>query len=83
MKEVIIYTTAICPYCLHAKQLLERQGISFTEIKVDDDPTRRKEMEELSRRRTVPQIFIGGRHVGGFDDLAALQERDELKDWIA
>jgi glutaredoxin 3 len=74
-----IYSTAFCPYCDRASALLTRKGATFTEIKVDEDVARRDEMLRLSGgRRTVPQIFIGDRHVGGFDDLYALDRKGEL-----
>ena len=74
-----IYSTAFCPYCDRARALLTRKGASFTEIKVDEDVARRDEMLRLSGgRRTVPQIFIGDLHVGGFDDLYALDRKGEL-----
>jgi len=82
MKKVLIYSTEICPYCIAAKQLLESHGISYEEIRVDVDPEKRILMERISGRRTVPQIFIGDRHVGGFDDLKALSERSELQTWL-
>lgn len=82
MKKVIIYSTAVCPYCVHAKELLDNQGIAYEEIRVDIDTDKRVEMERLSGRRTVPQIFIGDRHVGGFSDLQALYERGELAAWL-
>lgn len=81
--EVIVYSTKYCPYCTAAKELLNREKIVFQEIPVDDDPSLRKKMEELSGRRTVPQIFINGRHVGGFDDLKQLYDKGELKHWLS
>jgi glutaredoxin 3 len=81
VKKVLIYSTQICPYCVNAKQLLQSEGISFEEINVEDEK-KRAYMEQISGRRTVPQIFIGERHVGGFDDLKALYERGELNDWL-
>ena len=78
MTEVVIYTTAACPYCMRARRLLERKGVSFQEIRVDLEPSRWQEMEERSRRNTVPQIFIGDRSIGGFDDLAELDFDGEL-----
>ncbi|KAA3628774.1 MAG: glutaredoxin 3 [Proteobacteria bacterium] len=78
MAEVVIYTTATCPYCMRARRLLERKGVSFQEIRVDLEPSRWQEMEERSRRNTVPQIFIGHRSIGGFDDLAELDFDGEL-----
>ena len=78
MAKILIYTTQWCPYCRMAKQLLARKGQAFDEIDVEADPARRQEMVERSRRRSVPQIWIGDRHVGGFDDLAALEGSGEL-----
>jgi glutaredoxin 3 len=78
MPEIIVYTAKLCPYCTMAKKLLERKGASYTEINVDSSPGLREEMMEKTRRRTVPQIYIGDRHIGGFDDLHALDMRHEL-----
>jgi len=83
MKKVIIYSTERCPYCISAKELFGYLKIPYEEIKVDSDPKMRVHMEQISGRRTVPQIFIGDRHVGGFDDLKALHERDELSTWLS
>lgn len=69
MTKTIIYTTAICPYCIQAKRLLEEKGYPYSEIRVDLDDTKRDEMIARSGRRTVPQIFMGDQHIGGFDDL--------------
>lgn len=82
MKKVVMYSTAVCPYCVHAKELLISENIPFEEIRVDLDPEKREYMIQISGRRTVPQIFIGERHVGGFDDLKALYERGELNAWL-
>ncbi|MEC4749495.1 glutaredoxin 3 [Methylomicrobium sp. Wu6] len=78
MPKIIIYTTKICPYCIMAKRLLDRKGVSYTEINVDADPDQREEMMRKSKRRTVPQIFIDDRHIGGFDDLYALDQLNQL-----
>jgi glutaredoxin 3 len=78
MADVLLYSTDHCPYCVRAKQLLERKGVSYEEVRVDADAARRAEMESRSGRRTVPQIFIGERHVGGFDDLYALERAGQL-----
>ncbi len=78
MPEILIYTTRICPYCIMAKRLLEQKGAHYTEINVDANPGLREEMEQKSRRRTVPQIFIGERHIGGFDELYALDKQQGL-----
>lgn len=77
--SIRMYSTTICPYCDRARALLTRKGATFTEIKIDEDAARRDEMLRLSGgRRTVPQIFIGDLHVGGFDDLYALDRKGEL-----
>ncbi len=79
MAHIIMYSTAVCPYCIRAERLLNQKGITDIEkIRVDQDPARRDEMIEKTRRRTVPQIFIDGLHVGGFDDLAALDHAGKL-----
>jgi glutaredoxin 3 len=76
---VTLYSTHFCGYCDRARALLQRKGATVTEIKVDEDPAQREAMLKRSGgRRTVPQIFIGERHVGGFDDLAALDRAGEL-----
>jgi len=81
-KKVVIYTKANCPYCGWTKELLDSEHISYAEIRVDLDPEVREEMEQLSHRKTVPQIFIGDRHVGGFDDLKALYDSGEFHSWL-
>jgi glutaredoxin 3 len=78
MIKVQMYTTAICPYCVRAKRLLERKGVEYEEIRIDGDHEQMRVMMERSRRHTVPQIFIGDLHVGGFDDMARLDARGEL-----
>lgn len=79
MQPVKMYTTAVCPYCIRAKQLLKARGVEqVDEIRVDLDPAQRMAMMELTGRRTVPQIFIGQTHVGGCDDLVALDSRGGL-----
>lgn len=78
----MMYSTATCPYCVAAKNLLSTEQVAFEEIRVDHQPEKRVLMEQLSGRRTVPQIFIGERHVGGFDDLKALYEAGQLQDWL-
>jgi glutaredoxin 3 len=78
MPEILIYTTTICPYCIMAKRLLDKKGASYTEINVDSKPGLREEMMQKTRRRTVPQIYIGDLHVGGFDDLYALEQQKKL-----
>ncbi|HKC61875.1 MAG TPA: glutaredoxin 3 [Myxococcales bacterium] len=78
MKPVKIYTTPYCPYCVRAKRLLERKGVPYEEIDVANDDQARIELAERTGRRTVPQIFIGQDHVGGSDDLHALEEQGKL-----
>ena len=79
MPKVTIYTTAFCPYCHAAKALLNKKGVRYGEIDVSYDPEERKRMAvKANGRRTVPQIFIGGTHVGGFDDLYDLDQRGGL-----
>ena len=80
MPAVRMYTTAVCPYCLRAKALLRQRGIdSIEEIRIDADPSAATEMGRLTGRRTVPQIFIGEQHVGGCDDLYALDASGRLR----
>jgi glutaredoxin 3 len=77
--DIVVYSSGWCPYCVRARALLERKGLAFREVKVDEDPAERAAM--LSRtggRRTVPQIFIGEHHVGGFDELYALDRAGKL-----
>jgi glutaredoxin 3 len=77
--DVVVYSTNWCPYCVRARGLLELKGAAFREIKVDEDPAERQIMLDRSGgRRTVPQIFIGDRYVGGFDELYALDKAGEL-----
>lgn len=79
MPNVQIYTSAICGYCVAAKNLLKQKGYDYEEVRVDLDPARREEMVARARRTSVPQIFIDGEHVGGFDDLRALSLRGGLE----
>lgn len=80
MQPVKMYTTAVCPYCIRAKQILKSKGVEqIDEIRVDADPQQRFKMMEITGRRTVPQIFIGDTHVGGCDDLVALDQRGGLE----
>ena len=78
MSEVVIYTSNICPYCIMAKRLLDNKSTPYTELNVDSDPELRSELMQRTLRRTVPQIFIGDRHVGGFNELYALEVQNEL-----
>ncbi len=78
MSKVVMYTTAICPYCMRAKALLERKGVTFEELRIEGNRERMREMIQRSRRNTVPQIFIGDYHVGGYDDMAELDMMGKL-----
>ena len=78
MPQITMYSKSWCPYCDRAKHLLREKGQTWTEIDIEEQPAKRTEMVERSRRTTVPQIFIGDRHVGGFDDLYALDKAGEL-----
>lgn len=79
MAAVLMYCTAACPYCQAAERLLAEKGVAdLTRIRVDVEPNRRAEMTEQSGRRTVPQIWIGARHVGGFDELYELEQAGKL-----
>jgi glutaredoxin 3 len=84
MQAVKMYSTGSCPYCIRAKALLKQRGVeSIDEIRVDEQPDEREEMIRLTRRWTVPQIFIGETHVGGCDELVALDRRGELEPLLA
>jgi glutaredoxin 3 len=80
---VTVYSTRVCPYCIRAKALLDGKHVAYTEVMVDQDPEKRAEMMQKSGRRTVPQIFVGDRHVGGFDDLYALDRSGGLDPLLA
>ena len=79
MPDVVMYTTAMCPYCVAAKNFLKSRGAAWREVRVDVDAAERAAMWEKTRRSSVPQIFIGDRHVGGYDDLVALDRRGGLQ----
>jgi glutaredoxin 3 len=83
MKTVEIYTTQTCPYCIAAKGLLKKKGVAYKEIDVGADPALRQALTERAGRRSVPQIFIGGSHVGGCDDLHALDHAGKLDPMLA
>ena len=84
MNPVRMYTSQVCPYCRRAKALLERRGVTaIDEVRIDLEPGQREHMIALTGRRTVPQIFIGGTHVGGCDDLMALDQRGGLAPLLA
>ena len=79
MPQVLMYSTQVCPYCVMAEKLLQKKGVNHLQkILIDVDATQREEMMSRTGRRTVPQIFIGERHVGGYDDLVALDRAGEL-----
>lgn len=84
MTQVLMYSTAVCPYCQRAEALLRARGVtSIEKVRVDLEPSRRDEMIARTGRRTVPQIFIGDTHVGGFDDLSALDREGKLAPLLA
>jgi len=83
MSEILIYTANFCPYCTMAKRLLDKKGAVYTELNVDSKPGLREEMMHKTKRRTVPQIYIGKTHVGGFDDLYSLEQHKKLDDLLA
>lgn len=83
MAQVVIYTTNYCPYCTGAKAFLRSKNVKFEEIDVSHDPATRAEMERLSQRWTVPQIFIDGQAIGGYDDMRRLDDNGELDPLLA
>lgn len=84
MQAVKMYTTAVCPYCIRAKQILKSKGVEqIEEVRIDLDPSARDHMMQITGRRTVPQIFIGETHVGGCDDLMALDAQGGLQPLLA
>ena len=84
MQAVKMYTTAVCPYCVQAKQILKARGVAqIEEIRIDTDPAQRVQMMEITGRRTVPQIFIGQTHVGGCDELVELDSQGALAPLLA
>ena len=76
--QVVMYSTRFCPYCMRARALLDGKGVSYTDIGVDGRPELRAQMVERSGRHTVPQIWIGEHHVGGYDDIALLERQGRL-----
>jgi glutaredoxin 3 len=83
MPIVQMYATAFCPYCVRARRLLKRKGVEFEEIRVDKDAEQMRTMIQRSQRTTVPQIFIGEQHIGGFDDMSALERAGKLDPLLA
>jgi len=81
--KVLMYTTAVCPYCQMAERLLRSKGVEVEKVRIDLEPARRAEMMEKTGRRTVPQIYVGETHVGGYDDLAALDRAGGLDPLLA
>ena len=81
--EIVIYTTLVCPYCVAAKNFLKSKGQTWREVRIDLDPVERDKMLALTRRSSVPQIFIGDTHVGGYDDLIALHRAGRLEALLA
>lgn len=82
MSKILIYSTNLCPYCTMAKKLLERRGLSYDEINIDSKSGLREEMMLKTKRRTVPQIYIGDYHVGGFNELYALDQNEKLDELL-
>lgn len=83
MKDVIIYTTRFCPFCIRAKYLLDNKNVPYKEISVDGKPELRAEMTAKAGRHTVPQIWVGGHHVGGCDELMAIERSGQLDKLLA
>jgi glutaredoxin 3 len=83
MTKVVVYTTQYCPYCVQAKALLKHKGVAFEEVDVGEDDALRARVVELSGRRTVPQIFIDDKPIGGYDELRALDDQGELDRLLA
>lgn len=78
MQTIIIYTANLCPYCAMAKRLLDKKGLVYEQINIDSKPSLREQMMKKTQRRTVPQIYIGTTHIGGFDELYALDRKNGL-----
>ena len=83
MPEVVMYCTDVCPYCQRAERLLKSKGVKIIKVRVDEDRGKLKEMIKRTGRNTVPQIYIGKKHVAGFDDLSELDMMDELDELLA
>ncbi|MEH6635484.1 MAG: glutaredoxin 3 [Halioglobus sp.] len=80
--SVVMYSTRFCPFCMRARSLLDGKGIEYADIAVDEQPQLRREMMQRSGRQTVPQIWIGEQHIGGFDDLALLERQGRLDELL-
>ena len=81
--EITLYTSAVCGYCVAAKNFLKSKGLQWKEVRIDSDPVQRERMVALARRTSVPQIFIGQTHVGGYDDMMALHRAGKLESLLA
>lgn len=82
MPKVVMYSTRFCPFCMMARRLLDAKGVNYNEIPVDGDQEQRRKMQQVSGRCTVPQVFIGDRHVGGYDELEAAERAGVLDRWL-
>lgn len=82
-KEIKIYSTLVCPYCVAAKNFLKSKGLAWTEIRIDTDPVAREKMIAATKRTSVPQIFVGDTHVGGYDDMMALHREGKFEPLLA
>jgi glutaredoxin 3 len=82
-EDVSLYTTRFCPYCMYARELLDSKQVRYTDIAVDGSPEKRQEMMDRSGRYTVPQIWIGEQHIGGYDDLALLERQGRLDELLS
>lgn len=82
LTRVVMYTTGFCPYCVIAKRIFDDLSVPYNEVRIDLDPEKRREMMEISRRKTVPQVFIGNRHIGGCDDTQGALRSGQLKIWL-
>ena len=82
MPRVLMYSTRFCPFCMMARRLLDAKGVKYEEIPVDGDAQKRREMQAVCGRHTVPQVFIGEHHVGGYDELSAADQAGKLDGWL-
>lgn len=82
-KEIKIYTTQVCPYCVAAKNFLKSKGLEWVEVRIDTDPVEREKMLATARRTSVPQIFVGETHVGGYDDMMAMHREGKFEALLA
>ncbi len=77
--EIVVYTTQVCPYCVAAKNFLKSKGLEWREVRIDLDPAEREKMMAMAKRTSVPQIFVGETHVGGYDDMMALHRAGKFE----